>query len=60
MQIKTLLMAVLAATIFSVTGCAKEEGPMEKAGKSMDNAAQSVEDTAESVADDVKKAVGDD
>ena len=59
MKIKTLFMAVLMASVFSVTGCAKEEGPLEKAGKSMDNAAESVEDSAESAMDDVKKAIDD-
>jgi len=59
MKMKTLVIAALAATVLSITGCAKEEGPMEKAGKNLDKAAQNVEDSAGAVADDVKKAIDD-
>lgn len=51
------LLAMATTLTLAMTGCAKEEGPMEKAGKSLDNAAQSVEESAEEAADSVKEAV---
>ena len=58
MPIKALIFALLATLAFTTAGCAqKEEGTMEKVGKSLDEAADSVEKTAEDAAEDIKKAV---
>ncbi|MCB1701044.1 MAG: hypothetical protein H6985_04400 [Pseudomonadales bacterium] len=54
---KLILMLTATAFALSIGGCAKEEGPMEKMGKSLDNAAESVGESAEDAADSVKKAV---
>ena len=53
------LYPLLMAATFTVAlaGCAKEEGPMEKMGKSVDEAAGSIEKSAEEAADSVKEAV---
>jgi predicted small secreted protein len=57
MPMKTFLIALFAALTLSLAGCAKkEEGTMEKVGKSLDNAAEEVEKTAEDAADEIKKA----
>ncbi len=54
---KTALLAIAATLTVAISGCAKEEGPMEKMGKGLDEAAQSVEESAEEAADSVKEAV---
>ena len=41
--VKTLSAAlVISALLVALSGCEKQEGPMEKAGKSVDNATVSV------------------
>jgi predicted small secreted protein len=41
--VKTLSAAlVISALLVALSGCEKQEGPMEKAGKSVDNATESV------------------
>ena len=59
MIIRTTLYAILAALVFTMAGCAKEEGAMEKVGKSMDEAAENVGKAAEDAAKEVKDAVSD-
>lgn len=59
MNINSIGIAAAVVVLLSLGACAKEEGPMEKMGKSLDDAATSVENTAESVSDDLKKAVED-
>ena len=54
---KITLFAIATTLTIAITGCAKEEGPMEKMGKSLDDAAHSVEKSAEEAADSVKEAV---
>ena len=45
------IMAVIAATFaLAMGGCAKEEGSMEKMGKSVDEAAEAVEKSADEAA----------
>ncbi len=56
---KIALLAIAATLTMAITGCAKEEGPMEKMGKGLDEAAQSVEKSAEDAADAVKDAVNE-
>ncbi len=51
------MLTLFAALTLTVSGCAKEEGPMEKMGKSLDEAAESVSDAAEEAAEEVKDAV---
>jgi hypothetical protein len=53
------LLAIATTLTIAITGCAKEEGPMEKMGKSLDDAAHSVEKSAEEAADSVKEAVNE-
>ena len=53
---KTLGAAlVMSALLVALSGCEKQEGPMESAGKSVDNATESlgghVEDTGEAIQD---------
>ena len=56
-------MKLAVTTLFTIslalfaTGCAKEEGPMEKMGKDLDKAVENAQETAEDVADDMKEAV---
>ena len=50
MPFKALMLTLFAALTLTVSGCAKEEGPMEKMGKSLDEAAESVSDAAEEAA----------
>lgn len=63
-----MFVVVCVALVFAifVSGCAKEEGPMEKAGKKIDQAVETakekVDDTAKEVkegADKTKEAVKD-
>ena len=46
---------VMSALLVALPGCEKQEGPMEKAGKSVDNATESVgehvEDAGEAIQD---------
>ena len=47
-SIKNLSTALLmTAALVALPGCMKEEGPAEKAGKSLDNAAESVGEKVE-------------
>ena len=57
MATRIALLAIAAALTVAMTGCAKEEGPMEKMGKGLDDAAESVEESAEDAAESVKEAV---
>lgn len=57
MTIKIALLALVTTLTLAMSGCAKEEGPMEKMGKSIDDAAESVEESAEEAADSIKEAV---
>jgi hypothetical protein len=46
---------IMSALLVALPGCEKQEGPMEKAGKSIDNATESlgehVEDAGEAIQD---------
>ena len=57
MPFKAIILTLFATLTLTVAGCAKEEGPMEKMGKSLDEAADSVSEAAEEAAEDVKDAV---
>ena len=59
MKLKTMVLAILAALTLTVAGCAKEEGAMEKMGKSLDEAAEDVGEAAEDAAKEVEDAVND-
>lgn len=55
-SVKTLGAAlVMSALLVALSGCEKQEGPMEKAGQSIDNATESigehVEDAGEAIQD---------
>ena len=56
MPLKHLMFALFTAVLLTTVGCAKEEGTMEKVGKSLDEAADSAEDAAEEAADKIKEA----
>ncbi len=51
---------VISALLVALSGCEKQQGPMEKAGKSFDNATESVgehvENAGESIQDTAKGA----
>lgn len=50
--------AVVAAMLIGlVTGCQKEEGPAEKAGKEVDKAVEKVGEKIEKVGDSIQDAV---
>lgn len=59
MKFRLALLALFTASALTLGGCAKEEGPMEKMGKSVDEAAEKAEKAAEDLSDDVKDAVSD-
>ena len=57
--VKTLSAAlVMSALLVALSGCEKQEGPVEQAGKSIDNATESVgehvEDAGEAIQDAAK------
>ncbi len=56
MPFKSLIIALFAAVTLTIVGCAKEEGTMEKVGKSLDEAAESAEKAAEDAAEEIKEA----
>lgn len=56
MKFRMLVMTLIIALAMSLAAC-KEEGPMEKAGKSIDKAAHEVEDAAKDAADKVEDEV---
>ena len=51
----TSAVLIMSALLVALPGCEKQEGPMEKAGKSIDNATESigehVEDAGEAIQD---------
>ena len=57
MPLKSIMLALIATLALAIAGCAKEEGTMEKVGKSLDEAAESAEKAAKDAADEVKEAV---
>jgi predicted small secreted protein len=51
---------VISALLVALSGCEKQEGPMEKAGKSVDNATESVGEHVENAGEAIQdKATGD-
>jgi Flp pilus assembly protein TadD len=53
--VKTLSTAlVISALLVALSGCEKQEGPMEKAGKSIDNATESVGSHVESAGESIR------
>ena len=55
--VKTLSAAlVISALLVALSGCEKQEGPMEKAGKSVDNATQSVGEHVENAGEAIQDA----
>lgn len=55
--VKTISTALLMSTLLVVLpGCMKEEGPAEKAGKSLDNAAESAGDQIENAGEAIQDA----
>lgn len=57
MRIRLLLTSLLVSLTLTLIGCAKEEGPMEKMGKSLDETAENVKDAAEDAAENVEEAI---
>jgi predicted small secreted protein len=54
---KTLGAAlVISALLVALSGCEKQEGPMEKAGKSLDNATESVGEHVENAGEAIQDA----
>ena len=54
---KTISTAlIIGAVLVALTGCQKQEGPAERAGKAVDNAATKVGDKVEKAGDAVKDA----
>jgi predicted small secreted protein len=55
--VKTLSAAlVMSALLVALSGCEKQEGPMEKAGKSVDNATESVGEHVENAGEAIQDA----
>jgi predicted small secreted protein len=55
--VKTLSAALLiSALLVALSGCEKQEGPMEKAGKSVDNATESVGEHVENAGEAIQDA----
>jgi hypothetical protein len=55
--VKTLNIAlVICALLVALSGCEKQEGPMEKAGKSIDNATESVGEHVENAGEAIQDA----
>jgi predicted small secreted protein len=55
--VKTLSAAlVISALLVALSGCEKQEGPMEKAGKSVDNATESVGEHLENAGEAIQDA----
>jgi Flp pilus assembly protein TadD len=55
--VKTLSAAlVISALLVALSGCEKQEGPMEKAGKSVDNATESVGEHVENAGEAIQDA----
>ena len=55
--VKTLSAAlVISALLVALSGCEKQEGPMEQAGKSIDNAAESVGEHVENAGEAIQDA----
>ena len=55
--VKTLSAAlVMSALLFALSGCEKQEGPMENAGESIDNATESVGDHVENAGEAIQDA----
>ena len=58
MAMKAVVFALFTTLAFATVGCAKkEEGTMEKVGKSLDEAAESTKDAANEAAEDIKEAI---
>lgn len=57
MKIRVLLIALALMLATSITACKKEEGPMEKFGKSVDESAEKMEDAAKDAAKKAEDAV---
>jgi len=59
--VKTLSAAlVMSALLVALSGCQKQEGPAEQAGKSIDNAAESVGEHVENAGEAIQDAAKDD
>jgi hypothetical protein len=56
--ISTLLL--ISALLVALPGCMKQEGPAEKAGKTLDNAAESVGDSVEDAGEAIQDAANGD
>jgi predicted small secreted protein len=55
--VKTLSAAlVISVLLVALSGCEKQEGPMEKAGKSVDNATESVGEHVENAGEAIQDA----
>jgi predicted small secreted protein len=55
--VKTLSAAlVISALLVALSGCEKQEGPMEKAGQSIDNATESVGEHVENAGEAIQDA----
>jgi hypothetical protein len=59
--VKTLSAAlIMSALLVALSGCQKQEGPAEQAGKSIDNAAESVGEHVENAGEAIQDAAKDD
>jgi hypothetical protein len=55
--VKTLSAAlIMSALLVALSGCQKQEGPAEQAGKSIDNAAESVGEHVENAGEAIQDA----
>jgi len=57
--LRVLLITLVLLLATSITACKKEEGPMEKLGKSVDKTAEKMEDAAKDAVEEVEDVVDD-
>ncbi len=56
---RTVIMAVIAIGLISLTGGCRKKGPLERAGKKVDSAVQDAGEAIEDAADKTKEAAED-
>ena len=59
MKMHVMLITLILILATSMTACKKEEGPMEKLGKSVDETTEKVEDATKDAVKEVEDAVED-
>lgn len=53
------VLVITSLALAGLSGCQKEEGPAEKAGKALDEAASDIRETAEKAKEDIEDRLDD-